>query len=85
MYNKFILIGISLVAVFFSCSKDAATPKDEIPVIQVSSPETGFIYLDGHYTGYQTPHEIKANKGKHVIGIAIYGTRIYLQKEVDIV
>jgi hypothetical protein len=84
MYNKFVLIGISLVAVFFSCTKDAATPKDEIPVIQVSSPETGFIYLDGHYTGYQTPHEIKANKGKHVIGVATNTSRKYLRKEVDV-
>jgi len=46
MYNKFVLISISLVAVFFSCTKDAATTKDEIPVIQVSSP----AYLDGHQT-----------------------------------
>jgi len=81
---RFFLIFSTLFVLLLACKSASDDPKEEIPVLNVSAPEKGFIYLDGSYTGYMTPHELSVGKGNHVIGVATDISRKYLRKELEV-
>lgn len=79
------IIGIAtFVWIFISCNKGNSSLNDELQVVNITAPETGFIYLDGRYTGRKTPSQLLVEKGNHVIGVALQFKRKYLRREIII-
>lgn len=69
---------------FCSCKKTetpSVTSNYSTVNVRVTTAETGYIYLDGLYTGFQTPYTINVTKGKHIIGVAQKSSFQYLRKE----
>ncbi|WP_439181944.1 PEGA domain-containing protein [Carboxylicivirga taeanensis] len=79
----------SILAYLFAClllqACDSNSEKtSSSPTISVSAPEKGFIYLDGQFTGYSTPADLKVTQGDHVVGVATEGSKEYFRRELHI-
>ncbi|RPE05501.1 PEGA domain-containing protein [Chitinophaga lutea] len=85
--KKYFVIVV-LAGICWSCKKN--NPSGEPPPasgyvkVTVAATETGFIYLDGSYTGIRSPNTIEVPKGNHVIGVALQSSFQYLKKEVNL-
>ena len=74
------LLGLLVLQACDSKSEKSITT----PRIKVTASEKGFIYLDGQFTGYSTPAEIKVTKGDHIIGVATESSKEYFRKTLTI-
>lgn len=77
-----------LLVIMGACRKSTApaggsSQHDKIQ-LTVTAPETGYIYLDGAYTGVQAPGSIAVTSGKHVVGVALRNSWQYLRKESNV-
>jgi hypothetical protein len=68
--------------IFTSCDLGNDSVKNEFPILNVAAPETGFVYLDGRYTGKKTPSQLLVEPGNHVIGVALQSSKKYLRREI---
>jgi hypothetical protein len=86
MKKKLLLLSFTFLGFLAACNNDKETNGTEslLPLVDIVSPEPGYIYLDGNYTGYLTPHELNVDEGPHVIGVALQDSRQYLRKEIDV-
>lgn len=84
MRTIFFTIAILL---FCCCCKssdsDVAVSKPQLTVL-LETGATGYIYLDGSYTGKRTPDKIVIGPGKHVVGVADPISAKYYRKEVAV-
>lgn len=80
------IILIYLLGCLFlqACDSNENTKGNTSLIITVNASEQGAIYLDGQYTGYSTPAELKVNEGKYVIGVATKSTNTYFRKELTV-
>lgn len=79
-------VWLACLLLFGSCgSKNLPVTPTQEKSILVSTPndEPGYIYVDGKYTGSRTPARIKLSAGKHIVGVALQNSWVYLRKEVD--
>lgn len=77
----------TLLVLFYSCRKSDSTADEGDPAItdlKVISPEPGYIYVNGDYTGCSTPETIPLAKGSYTIGVALQNSYQYLRKTVDL-
>ncbi|MBS2210679.1 PEGA domain-containing protein [Carboxylicivirga mesophila] len=81
IYLQVILV---LFVLFTACDSGEKTKQDTSFTITVNASEPGAIYLDGQYTGYTTPAELKVSEGQYVIGVATQTSHSYLRKELTI-
>jgi hypothetical protein len=91
--RTFVQFGLVFLAMttFQSCEKDEEgkkEPEPELlaPNVNIVSPEDrSAIYIDGNYTGKDTPFEFDdLSTGYHTIGIGQYKSENYLEREVKI-
>lgn len=77
-----------LMICLFACKKKSnPTPPPPIAnTLSITTPgnETGYVYIDGRYTGKSTSGKIEIEKGHHVIGVALQNSWKYLRKEIDV-
>jgi len=51
---SFLVLSI-LICLLMACVNSSQTSSNSLPFIKVNSAETGYVYLDGQFTGYKTP------------------------------
>jgi len=81
--KNLIRIIVFTTVLCYACKKDENITQPDKVSVAISTGETGYIYLDGQYIGFQTPYTINVSKGKHVIGVALQNSFQYLRKEID--
>ncbi len=75
---------LTIFSLLIACDNGTESTKVSSPVLNISAEESGYIYLDGQYTGLKTPAEISVSKGAHVIGVAMKESATYLRKELEV-
>ena len=78
------LILAVFTGLLLACNSNNEPGGNNLHVVNITSSEPGYIYLDGQYAGYKTPHEIIVSKGTHVFGVAQDKSATYLRKELDV-
>ncbi len=77
-----------LLVILGACKKstapDGGSHQNDKIQLAVTAPETGYIYLDGAYTGVQAPGNIAVTAGKHIVGVALRNSWQYLRKESNV-
>lgn len=82
-YYLIICFGLTIAA----CKKNKQPPPALAAnsiTITTPSNEPGFVYVDGKYTGMKTTGRVDVPAGRHVIGVALQSSWIYLRKEVEV-
>lgn len=75
---------LGLLVTFTACESSKEKDNTALSVVNISSPDVGFIYLNGQYTGHKTPHSLMVTKGTHVLGVGMEKTSTYLRREVEV-
>lgn len=75
-----------MAAVMISAAACKKNTTSELPaatgtVIITPGNETGFVYIDGKYSGYKTTDKVILPAGNHAIGVALQHSWQYLRKE----
>ncbi|MEO9852902.1 MAG: PEGA domain-containing protein [Reichenbachiella sp.] len=84
MRSVFYSIILSIL-VAQSCKSNGNDPVDSMTKVSISASEEGAaIYLNGVYTGEQTPAVLNVSSGVHTIGVGLNRSRQYLKKTVSI-
>ncbi|MBK3516189.1 PEGA domain-containing protein [Carboxylicivirga marina] len=81
--NK-IIVAILAIALGVMACDSGADKQTKTPLVKISAEEQGHVYLDGQYTGYTTPTELKVSKGEHVISVTAETSKRYMRQEVTI-
>lgn len=76
-----LIISFSIKAQQFDCPKNIDCSKGNV---LVTAPEKASVYIDGIYTGKNTPCMLNISEGKHMIGVGLETKKKYLRKTVDI-
>ncbi|TAJ14412.1 hypothetical protein DMA11_05205 [Marinilabiliaceae bacterium JC017] len=85
--NKYLfLISLAFWAfAFSSCdnsSESGEKSDSSLVTLKIDAPETGYIYINGKYSGKKTPGEIKVTPGDVTVGIALENSRQYLRRSI---
>lgn len=78
------ILGILLLTIALQACDSGSNKKETLPSITITATEKGHVYLNGQYTGYTTPAELKVSKGDHVFAVATDESRQYLRREVNV-
>jgi hypothetical protein len=81
---KPIYLLVIILTMFTACDGSEKTKHDTLLTISVNASEAGAIYLDGQYTGYTTPADIRVSEGTYVIGVATQSSSSYFRKELTV-
>lgn len=83
MMKNILTILISGLLFLGSCESSSNKMTTPItPLVKITSSESGWIYLDGKYTGYKTPKELIVSQGEHTIGVALEKSYKYLRRSI---
>ncbi|MCG8581980.1 MAG: PEGA domain-containing protein [Bacteroidales bacterium] len=81
---KNLLLVLFLISIGLQACDSKSEKEASLPIVRIDAVEKGFIYLDGQYTGYSTPADMKVSPGEHVIGVATNESKQYLRKVVTV-
>ncbi|MCU4175354.1 PEGA domain-containing protein [Carboxylicivirga sp. N1Y90] len=73
----------TLILIVSAC-KSSSEDVNKVPLVKITSPSEGYIYIDGIYEGHKTPKELVLSKGSHIIGVAMDASNTYLRKEITV-
>lgn len=84
MKSLYLQVILVLFVLFTACDSSEKTKQDTSFTITVNASEPGAIYLDGQYTGYTTPADLRVKAGTYVVGVATQTSNSYFRKELTV-
>lgn len=82
-FTFFLLFPLLLL----SCKKEKKKPvTNPVKTITIKTPanETGYIYVNGSYTGAKAPGTVKLTAGSYSVAVALQNSWMYLRKQVQV-
>lgn len=85
--KKVCLLILLFVLGLAGCKKSKKPSSvDKAIAITITTPnnEPGYVYVDGRYMGVKTPDKVTVSPERHIVGVALQNSWIYLRKEIEV-